>query len=492
MHEILLTGATGFLGHYVLRDYLSRDDTRCRVLVRLPLRRGIAKLAGLLAELGVDAEKEIQSGRLIPLEGELPGSIDSSVARGATVVVHAAAHTRFHGGHDGEPFRTNVEGTRALLELATNARVGHVVLISTAHVCGRRTGRITEAVSDHPPDFFNEYESSKWESEQLAWGWRGAGRRVTVLRPSILIGDRDTGRATSMGGIYLIARATELLARSVREDPALDPLQINFRLPGSPGAKVNLMPVCVAAGEIARLSLNARPSSAVHHVVNERPPTFLEIKEWLEEFFEIGGGTFVGAFPDRPNEQESLFLGACGKVLNYFRSDLHFDISDGWRTARAASPVDRQVFLRCLRYARSVNWNRDRRPKVADPARAGIDPAAYFERFLPEFVGKSTVARLHVLTTVVRFRVGDSAFNEWTCRFDRGALVGVQRGADKAEEEFGYRISPEGFAEVITGRSTLQEVFFRGAADLMGNHERALKMVPVMEAFLREFPIGSD
>jgi nucleoside-diphosphate-sugar epimerase len=491
-HDILLTGATGFLGHYLLREYLSRNDIRCRILVRPPLWRNVSRMTELLAELNVDAGKEIRSGRLLPFEGELPGSIDPAAAQGTTDIVHAVANTRFHGNRNGEPFRTNVEGTRAILKLASDAHVRHVVLISTAHVCGRRAGRIPEAVSESPPDFFNEYEESKWEAERLAWRWRGPGRRVTVFRPSILIGDRSTGRATSMGGIYLIARATEILARSVFAEPTLDPFQIDFRIPGSPDAEVNLMPVCVAAGEIARFSMSNHPSSAVRHVVNDRPPTYLEIKEWLEEFFEIGGGNFVGASPDKPNVQESLFLSACATVLDYFRRDVHFEASEEYRAAGAPPLVDRHVFLRCLRYARSANWNHGRRPKVNRRARASMDPAIYFERFLPEVIGKSIVARLHMLTTVIRFRVGDSTVNEWTCRFDRGALVGVVRGADRREEEFGYRISPEGFAEVISGRATLQEVFFRGAADLMGNQERALKMVPVMEAFLREFPVAPD
>ncbi|MFQ5492292.1 MAG: SDR family oxidoreductase, partial [Phycisphaerae bacterium] len=45
--DVLLTGATGFLGHYVLADLLARPNVRCRVLLRPPLAEGQARLAEL-------------------------------------------------------------------------------------------------------------------------------------------------------------------------------------------------------------------------------------------------------------------------------------------------------------------------------------------------------------------------------------------------------------------------------------------------------------
>lgn len=121
-----------------------------------------------------------------------------------------------------------------------------------------------------------------------------------------------------------------------------------------------------------------------------------------------------------------------------------------------------------------------------------MNPAYYFESFLPGAVGRSSVARVHALTTIVRFRIGMPGRDEWTCRFDRGLLISVARGANGFREEFGYQISPASFNDVVTGRKSIHEVFFQGEAELLGNQERALMMVPVMEAFLREFPVQQD
>ncbi len=57
-------------------------------------------------------------------------------------------------------------------------------------------------------------------------------------------------------------------------------------------------------------------------------------------------------------------------------------------------------------------------------------------------------------------------------------------------EEFGYRMSSEAFHGIVTGRTALQAAFFEGRAEMSGNTDRALRMVPIMSSFLKEFPVG--
>ncbi len=144
-----------------------------------------------------------------------------------------------------------------------------------------------------------------------------------------------------------------------------------------------------------------------------------------------------------------------------------------------------------MKYAQATNWGRTRSEKDDVRPQAGrIDPEWYFEEFLPWAVPQSTIAEMKTLTTVVRFIVDGDCCGEWVCRFDAGRLVEVHRGFNGMVEDFGYRMSSEAFHGIVTGRTALQAAFFEGGADMLGSTDRALRMVPIMSSFLKEFPVG--
>ncbi len=152
--HVLLTGVTGFVGEALLELLLAEaPDTTLTLLVRPKgSSRGTDRVSALLAKAifsetveragGVDA---LLAGRVRVLEGdladvpELPDDLDA--------VVHCAGDVSFDPPVD-EGFRTNVVGTRDLLERvrAVGPHV-HYVHISTAYVAGRRRGAIAEGPS---------------------------------------------------------------------------------------------------------------------------------------------------------------------------------------------------------------------------------------------------------------------------------------------------------------------------------------------------------
>src|ERR1019366_4703391 len=103
----------------------------------------------------------------------------------------------------------NLEGTRRMLEFAELAcarggleRYGHV---STAYVAGTYSGRFAECDLDRGQLFRNSYEQSKFEAEQLVR--TRAGLPFTILRPSIVVGDRRTGWTAAFNVLYWPLRA---------------------------------------------------------------------------------------------------------------------------------------------------------------------------------------------------------------------------------------------------------------------------------------------
>jgi nucleoside-diphosphate-sugar epimerase len=103
----------------------------------------------------------------------------------------------------------NLEGTRRMLELAARARelTGAVryAHISTAYVAGTHDGRFAEGDLDVGQGFRNSYEQSKFDAERLVRA--EAGTDWTILRPSIVVGDRRSGWTAAFNVLYWPLRA---------------------------------------------------------------------------------------------------------------------------------------------------------------------------------------------------------------------------------------------------------------------------------------------
>jgi nucleoside-diphosphate-sugar epimerase len=131
-----------------------------------------------------------------------------ALAEQVTAIVHSAASVSFSLPLD-EAREINLEGTRNMLEFAALAmehggieRYGHV---STAYVAGTHAGRFTERDLDLGQQFHNTYERTKFEAEQLVQAQ--AGLPYTILRPSIVVGDRRSGWTSAFNVLYWPLRA---------------------------------------------------------------------------------------------------------------------------------------------------------------------------------------------------------------------------------------------------------------------------------------------
>ncbi len=490
--EVFLTGATGFLGHYVLAELLAHPHIRCRVLLRPPISKSSARLGQLLAEIGFNLPALIAKGRVLLVEGELPGSINSEDISGVDMVLHAAGNTTFHANGSGEPAKTNIDGTRAILSLATKAKIRRFSFVSTAYVCGEQIGHQSEVIFEAIPPIRNEYERSKWEAERLVWAWGEDNGIVTICRPSILFGDSRTGRASAMKGLYLVARATEILARAMDGNHRVDRHQIPFRILGLPHATCNVVPVDWAARQIANISLEPTTESSVHHVTNPDPPTHQEVKRWLEQYFDIAGGRFSNTtWPlADANHYEDLFYSLGNICLDYFRDGLTFESRRALDTHSGRRLIDGAAFAACIKYAQATNWCRA--PSEAhdlQPPAEGFNPTWYFESFLPEAVPHSVIAKVEELTAVVQYTITGRVGGSWISRFERGRLTETHAAPSPLIPEFEYRLSYEDLDDVVSCRKPLQDVFFHGSAEMFGDVERALKMVPIIGEFLKEFPV---
>jgi nucleoside-diphosphate-sugar epimerase len=164
----LVTGATGFVGGLLVERLRERGDTVV-ALVRRPER------AADLARLGV----ELVSGDLANRTAL------AAAATGCDVVYHVAG--AIAGRNEAEFMAVNRDGTQAVVEAATAAKVARFVLVSSLAAAGPTTpGRPLRG--DEPPRPVSQYGRSKLAAEAVV---RASGLGWAILRPPAVYGPRD-------------------------------------------------------------------------------------------------------------------------------------------------------------------------------------------------------------------------------------------------------------------------------------------------------------
>lgn len=492
--RLLLTGATGSIGHYVLAELLQRGCD-CVLLLRPSIEKSWQRLGKLLADLGFDVPALIDSGRLSGIEADLADLADSdwpAPIGPIDAVVHTAASTQFQPTAGGDPERTNVRGTQHLLRWMTTHNVNRMHLVSSAYVCGKIEVPVAETGLDAPV-FHNAYEQSKWTSEQYCTDWASHhDRTLTIVRPSVVVGDTPTGRSTKFSGFYLCARATELLSRACADSPQSQRQSIKLRLRGYPNDRQNIVPVDYVAAMTAAIVSDETWHGRIYHLTHPDPPSNGQIKEAFEIFFDIGGGRFVrpDAFDESDlNDFERLFWDVSRPIEHYYIDTPDFQ-RDNTAEVEVATGIHCPAYnetslLRLIRYAVDSGWGRRRPQRLAGNT---SEYTAYFTDFLPAHIARSQVAQMSGLTVSIRFIIENNGDNHWVCCFDKGRLIGVHHGPNTVREDIAYRCGDDVFWEAVAGEVHPQEAFLDGRAEIVGDVELAMKMAMILHAFNREFP----
>ncbi len=206
----LLTGCTGLVGRFVLRDLLVAGNEVC-VLVRG--KRGLSALERVESIIQ-HFENELQQHLIRPkvIDVDLTrknfvvdeNSVSSMRHRFANVL-HCAASVRFDFDmRRVEPVATNIDGTRNIIRFAETLGVENFHHVSTAFVCGNVQDKAYEKPIPASRSFRNPYEYSKAVAERLVL--QSSFKTKTVYRPSIVVGRLHDGWANSFHTLYALLR----------------------------------------------------------------------------------------------------------------------------------------------------------------------------------------------------------------------------------------------------------------------------------------------
>ena len=372
---VLLTGATGLLGRYLLRD-LSAAGVEVAAVVRPDRRRTAARRVEALlddwqARTGVRPRvARVLSGDLHADRLGLSDADRDWVRGNVTALLHNAASLSFTAGADGEPFRSNVGGTGRALRLCEEAGIRTVHHVSTAYVAGLAAGRATETPADGadgepPAEPANVYEASKRQAEALvrAAADRGAIDPPTLMRPGIIVGDSATGLTTTFHGFYAFVRVGGLIAEAQRAGEDLRTLRLT--LDGT--ERKHLVPVDWVGAAITAVVTDPALHGRTYHLTPAEPTTSEAVRAAVRAATGIGPVSFVGADAELPDASalEQAFYNQTQVYSSYWRNDPAFD-----RTNAAAAlphlpcpPVDAALLERLARAALEAGFkHRDRTP----------------------------------------------------------------------------------------------------------------------------------
>lgn len=282
---VLLTGATGLIGgNLAVRIFRQFTDTQLMVLVRGGSAGDAAQRFWATVEL-IDSElsRDEFTDRVRIFRGDvnsrdlgLSQAEYDSIRDSVTHIIHSAASVKFHLPLE-EVRAINVCGTTHILALANDAyrhgRLRRFGYISTAYVSGKREGTVLESDLPHTSGFANTYEQSKYETEQMVRS--NAGNLPTIIfRPSIVVGNSQTGITTSFNVLYVPLR---LLIQDM----------INM-LPGSASVPLDVVPVDFVRDAICHIMFGPREciGKTFHLTTGEESVTTGEIIRLVEQWYK--------------------------------------------------------------------------------------------------------------------------------------------------------------------------------------------------------------
>jgi amino acid adenylation domain-containing protein/thioester reductase-like protein len=361
--EVLVTGASGFVGAFLVDSLLrttgarvycpvrARDEAAARNRVHAALARfdltppGTDRLVCFPADLS-EPDLGLEPDRVARLADTLD------------LVLHSAAQVNFLYPYSALR-DTNVEGTRQIVRLAAPRRVPVHFLSTIAVLAGFGTAGIHHVAEDeplaHPDRLTMGYAESKWVAEQVLADAAAHGVPIAVYRPYEITGDRRTGACNTETAICSLFKTIS--------ETGLAP---DIPLP------MDFVPVDYLADAIVHIATHRETTDRTYHLTNPRPAglrdmldrmrvaghpiTLLPYELWVDELVRhvaanptSATAPFVSLCVDRSNKADmsvkEMYFEGTFPTLDRTHVDQDLAGSD-----LTCPPVDAALFDRYLEY----------------------------------------------------------------------------------------------------------------------------------------------
>lgn len=337
--NILVTGATGFLGSHFVREWLRTESGHVFALARskgtltgasrlIEALKAACFASGTRNQISIESLMTIDGDVTQPLAGVVPESIANLCKAGVDVFWHFASDLRYEDRNREETRRINVDGALYALTLAAAIGVKRFVYVSTAFVCGRQSGLIEETLAPLNQEFSNGYEVSKAEAEhRLVAECELLRLPLTILRPSIVIGPRATQSAHgSNTGLFSLIHALMWVRSSQAGQIA------NVRMPACPDAEINFIPIDCVVEDMLTLAKSGFGTKLIYHLTSSSSVSVKQCFRAISEVVGIKNVVLLPADSFEPSRAEQLIARRIRFFLSYISVDRRFtrSLSPDW------------------------------------------------------------------------------------------------------------------------------------------------------------------
>jgi thioester reductase-like protein len=273
--QILLTGATGFVGAFLLNELLRQTQAQIVCLVRAQdAGEGQQRIREALTFYRLcDADV---SDRVIAIVGDLAQPLlgltneqFQALADTIDVIYHNGALVNFISPYQALK-ATNVLGTQDIIRLASQGKPKSIHFVSSTGALADDPNRdviFHENDVSRPEYMYSGYNQSKWVSEQLI---RSAGRRgidVTIYRPGNITGHSQTGACNTNDFVFRTVKGWVQLGIA----------------PDSAGV-LDIEPVDYVCAALVHLSLQPASIGKTFHLTNPTAAGARQIVDWMRAF----------------------------------------------------------------------------------------------------------------------------------------------------------------------------------------------------------------
>ena len=256
-----VTGATGFIGRFLVQELLDHREGEIFVLVR---EGSLPRMEKMIERWGTDRVIPVVGG----LEDDRLGVDPEWIAAPLQSIDHFFHLAAIYDmtADDATNETMNVEGTRNALALADALRVGCFHQVSSVAAAGEYHGTFDESMFDEGQHLPSPYHRTKFESEKLVRTectvpWR-------VYRPAIVVGDSQTGQMDKVDGPYYFFPMMKLLR---------DRLPAWLPLIGVDLGDTNVVPVDYVAKAMDHLAHLPGHDGEAFHLVNPEPQPVVDM-----------------------------------------------------------------------------------------------------------------------------------------------------------------------------------------------------------------------
>lgn len=377
---IALTGATGFLGSYLMASMLS-SGYRVIVLGRsnkeASLRERIHKLLRWFSIENLADKIELSETDFMKPHLGLNEVEYNVLCNRTEQIIHCASDTSFSERKREAVLKSNVESLDAILAFADDSRTQFFHYISTAYVAGKNVKCCKECLPASS-DYQNVYEESKAIAEnRIASFCRKNNILCTIIRPSVVYGDSRNGKSLRFNALYFPIQSVNFLKEVYINDIVKNegkkskeagiyfdsegylilPLKIVLPERGS----LNIIPVDYFAEATMKI-IERTTKGGIFHITNSSPVSLETISAYNEKFMKVRGIEILYGQPSEysRNTIEELFDRLMAPYRFYLSDNRIFERTNTDLVTGSLKPPEfsYDIFKRCMEYAISVNWGK--------------------------------------------------------------------------------------------------------------------------------------